>query len=344
MPETPDQAVLSVLRRWFADAEAATIQPLGRGSGFSGARLWKVDHAGAHFVLRLWPPTTTSTCRLIRHQGLQQHLAARGAPVPAPVLMLEGGISLTTSDRFTWSLSTWRPGVADYWTDPRPAKLRAAMIALAEAHVAAADYAQPDGRTERGVGASRAMATRYKRLSEIDDVAMSEMYLGLNRCVDENEKALASEAVYLIESTAHVQRRALVPWLSAPFALQWRLGDVWHDHVLFTDDRVTGLIDLAAAGIDSPSTDVARLLGSLVGDDRERWRQGLDAYQSVRPLSDMERAAVDHFDRSGTVLSVANWVQWLWPMQPSAAPVIANRPAAIERLRRLVVRLRVLAG
>ena len=53
--------------------------------------------------------------------------------------------------------------------------------------------------------------------------------------------------------------------ITAP--LQVCHGDLWHDHVLFSGEEVTGLIDFDAMKIDSRALDLARLLGSLVKDD-----------------------------------------------------------------------------
>jgi Ser/Thr protein kinase RdoA (MazF antagonist) len=125
--------------------------------------------------------------------------------------------------------------------------------------------------------------------------------------------------------------------------VQPRLGDVHHDHILFTGDTVTGVVDFGATDFDSPAGDVARLLGSMVGDDCERWRQGLAAYQAIRPMTPGETAAVKFFDTSGTVVSAANWIGWLWPGQTDVVHRI-DRPTGVHRLGQLVVRLRALAG
>ena len=77
----------------------------------------------------------------------------------------------------------------------------------------------------------------------------------------------------------------LTRWTARTWPLQPCLCDVWHDHVLFDGDRVTGLVDYGAVKIDHPAVDVARLLGSLVGDDAEGWAAGLTAYREVRPFS-----------------------------------------------------------
>ena len=61
------------------------------------------------------------------------------------------------------------------------------------------------------------------------------------------------------------------------------LRDVWHDHVLFVDDAVSGIVDPAAARTDTVAADISRLVGSLVGDDPRGWTVALAAYQSVRP-------------------------------------------------------------
>ena len=41
-----------------------------------------------------------------------------------------------------------------------------------------------------------------------------------------------------------------------------------HDHVLFDGDRVTGIIDFAAAKVDHVAADLARLFGESDPDDR----------------------------------------------------------------------------
>ena len=63
------------------------------------------------------------------------------------------------------------------------------------------------------------------------------------------------------------------------------LRDVWHDHVLFINDAVSGIVDPAAARTDTVAADISRLVGSLVGDDPHGWTVALEAYQSVRSLS-----------------------------------------------------------
>ena len=122
--------------------------------------------------------------------------------------------------------------------------------------------------------------------------------------------------------------------------LQPCLRDIWHDHVLFTGDIVTGLIDPHAARSDSVATDLARLLGTLVGDDRRGWDSGLAAYQEVRPLSAAELAMIELFDQSGVLLSGMTWLDW----HLLQGRVFKNREGVLARLRSIAVRLKNLAS
>ena len=94
--------------------------------------------------------------------------------------------------------------------------------------------------------------------------------------------------------------------------LQPCIRDIWHDHVLFLDGQVSGIVDFGAMRVDNIATDIARLLGSLVGDEREGWRQGLEAYETVRPISEHEGRLIKAFDRSGVVLALVNWLRWIY--------------------------------
>ena len=106
--------------------------------------------------------------------------------------------------------------------------------------------------------------------------------------------------------------RLLIPWSTRFLPLQPCVCDLWHDHVLFTGDAVTGMIDFGSMKIDHVAVDLARLLGSLVGADAELWEAGLSAYRQIRPLNSDERELACILNRTGTILAATNWLRWLY--------------------------------
>jgi Ser/Thr protein kinase RdoA (MazF antagonist) len=106
--------------------------------------------------------------------------------------------------------------------------------------------------------------------------------------------------------------------------------------VLFEGDEVSGIIDFGSLRDDDVTVDVARLLGSLVGDDGEQWTVGLDAYRRVRSFSVEEEALARALDRTGTIIGLANWLNWLCAEPPRE---IDNPGGAAERIRSLIGRL-----
>jgi Ser/Thr protein kinase RdoA (MazF antagonist) len=71
-------------------------------------------------------------------------------------------------------------------------------------------------------------------------------------------------------------------------------------------------LDYGSVKMDHVAVDLARLLGSLVGDDLEMQAVGIEAYRSVRPLSAEDADLVRVLDETGTVLGAANWLRWLY--------------------------------
>jgi Ser/Thr protein kinase RdoA (MazF antagonist) len=126
----------------------------------------------------------------------------------------------------------------------------------------------------------------------------------------------------------------LAPWLDVAVPVQMCVCDIWHDHILFTGDAVTGLIDFGGVKEDSVVADLARLLGSLVGDDEAGWRTGQDAYASARPLTEAERALSRLLDRTGVLLGLANWLRRLY--EHGERP--DDRFAVARRMEELVLR------
>jgi homoserine kinase type II len=109
---------------------------------------------------------------------------------------------------------------------------------------------------------------------------------------------------------------------------------LWHDHLLFDGDRLTGLIDYGSIKIDHVAVDLSRMLGSLVGDDASGWQTGLQAYRRIAPLDAEEEELAHALDETGTILGVANWLRWLYEDRRP----FDDRDAVARRLVELVER------
>ena len=95
------------------------------------------------------------------------------------------------------------------------------------------------------------------------------------------------------------------------FPLQPVIRDLWHDHLLFTDDSVTGIVDFGAMRMDIASLDLSRMLGSLIGDDADRRHFAVAAYDSIRKISETEHDAIEPLMDAQTILAAVNWLNWL---------------------------------
>lgn len=331
-----------ILGRWLPDSHQASLEPVTAAAGFSGARVWQVRYGNELYALRQWPPSAPRADRMAAISALQLFLADHELPAPRPVLTAEGVASLWQEGAW-WSLNHWLPGAADYWSDPRPEKLRAALTMLARIHVAAARFPHVDPKEASTPRPSPALAQRFDRMGRLIIADFADLANYVGRHPVPREQALATQALDLAERLAPPLRKSLEKWLWTPLPMQWCLRDIWHDHILFTHNEVTGVLDFGAAAIDSAAGDVARLLGSMVGDDGDGWRIGLEAYEAVRRLSWKEQDAEWLFDATGTVLSAVNWVDWL-VRDKFALGKSVDRNLGVARLERLVGRLYTLAG
>jgi Ser/Thr protein kinase RdoA (MazF antagonist) len=311
----------------------------GAPSGFSGARVWQARISDQTFALRRWPASAGPAGRLDDILHFQSAIAADGLPAPRPMRALDGSFAVTVQGSL-WGLSSWMPGVADYWKAPSVQKLEAALAMLAKIHAAASQVKQGFAGQFPRLAKSPALIHRAELLEGL----LSNGVSALTEAVKDRrtDASLAREVIELLEQTAPPLLGASQRWAQVKLPLQWRLTDVWHDHILFTGDDVSGVIDFDAAAIDTPAGDIARLLGSLAGDDPRSWQLGIAAYERVRPLSAVERTVVPLLDASGTVLSAANWVRWLF-CPSEAGPTTLDRGRAITRLQQLCNRLLALA-
>ncbi|MCA9120663.1 MAG: phosphotransferase [Planctomycetaceae bacterium] len=288
----------------FPNVTARTINPLGGAGGFSGARFWKIQSEDEQLCLRRWPQEHPSRTQLQAiHDVLLRAVEQGFLQLPLPVRSRDGSTIVYLAGHF-WELARWLPGVADFHANPTSERLDAAMQTLARFHLSTRPANSPPspapGILSRG--------DHLRRLLALDASDWSRDLTALNWPEFQQR---ATSILHFFDKHAQGIQMLLSTASKLRVRLQPCIRDIWHDHVLFEANQVSGFVDFGAMRVDHVGCDIARLLGSLIGDTRDRWKRGLEAYQSVLPLSPDEMTLVDAFDRSTVLLSGMNWLHWV---------------------------------
>ena len=334
-------ALRAILSAWSATREDCRTEPVER-SGFSGAGVFRTTCGSATFCLRCWPddrPPTRRLCELHRFLAFMHDRGVTQLAVPAAT---ETGSTLVEHEARVWQLEPWKPGTANFAAHPSAARLADAMRVLARLHLAAAGYAaSPAGSQwffQQASAPAPAVSERQRMIRKWDANRVRRAEADLR---GSPEFARVSEILRCYRQCAPTVAAELQSLENVGFRLHPCLRDVWHDHLLFTGETLTGLIDPSAARSENVASDLSRLLGSLLGDDRPRWESALDAYAAVRPLTGQERKLIRTLDRSGVLLSPLHWIDRLQNGSKSSAPRLT--PNEWSRLSTLATRLRRLA-
>jgi Ser/Thr protein kinase RdoA (MazF antagonist) len=352
IPQSQNISLRKILSRYATRYQAIDTAPCDlqyangvhlASGGFSGARIWRIETAAGPCALRGTPVSAVDVRRLAGLHRLLAHVSAAGlTQVPVPVMALDGS-TFFENEGEVWQLEPWMPGAADYWQNPSAARLKAAMICLARWHLAAARF-QPR-ETERlwffcePSGKSPGLAERAREIFRRNGTECGNLRRHLATSAWTEFADLGNKILDHFVRLAPRVETQLKLGLDAVVPLQPCLRDVWHDHVLFTGSEVTGLIDPHAARSDCVACDLARLLGSLAGDDRAGWDAGVAAYQSVRPLALGELALVELFDQTAVLLGGMTWLDW----HCLEGRTFDDRERVLVRLRTIVGRMEVLA-
>jgi homoserine kinase type II len=324
-----------VLRLYPDDCQPQTIEPLAETGGFSGARIWRLDSPRGPLCLRRWPPQHPSQERLEFIQAVLWHVDQEGfRAVPLPIeTQHKHGYVLFAGH--LWELTRWLPGRADYRENPSPAKLQNALAALARFHRAAATFPLADG----GPVVSPGIVERLERLRELVAGRIESLRKATRHGAWPELAARGERLIEMFAAAAPAVLLALENAAQLPVMLQPCVRDVWHAHVLFEGDNVSGIVDFGAMRPENVAADVARLLGSLAGDDRRDWQVGLDAYERVRRLSADEFRLMEAFDTSTVLMGGLQWLEWLYLEErvfSDPAGVLARVDEFVSRLGHLV--------
>jgi len=326
MPDIPTQ----VLAAYGITCPPAEVRALGSAGGFSGAQFWKITAPAGTFCLRRWPAEHPTREQLAWIHSVLQHVARTGfllVPLPQPARHANTWVEHAGH---LWELTPWMLGSADFRQSPTPEKLAAALHALANFHLAAANF--PGGASS---GVSPGVLRRAALLDHWITGGLERLAEAIHPTLWPDLYARAGRVLCGFQAQAAAVRQSLVRAATLRVPLQPCLRDIWHDHVLFDGNTVTGLLDFGALACDTVACDVGRLLGSLAHDDRKQWGIGLAAYQQLRPLGEAERQLVAVFDRSTVLLGGLNWLEWIYVERRQ----FADPTAVIQRIDEILSRL-----
>jgi Ser/Thr protein kinase RdoA (MazF antagonist) len=304
--------------------------------GFSGAHVCAIVTVTGQYAVRRWP-AGWSAARLVGLHRLLAVLSEQGLDfISIPIRSRAGG-TLVTVDGSLWQVEPWLPGLPE--STFGEGRLASTMRALAQWHLAAARFdPAPEHAawfSRHAARASPAVIERRERLQALNATTIRQWAIAAEvGAPPELRDCLRRMADLVLRDAARIQWE-LESAMRCSVPVQPVLRDVWRDHILFTGDEVTGIVDPSACRSESVAADLARLLGSMLGDDAARWNLALAAYEQLRPLSPDERALIPILDRSGVLLSAATWLEWLGP----ARRVSPDDARVLPRVRELTARL-----
>jgi homoserine kinase type II len=314
---------MAVYTRLGAEAIAAIVEAFDVGSlvlakgiaeGVSNSN-WLIEtrkpgEDTARFILTIYEGRT-EVGDLPFFLGLLDHLAARGCPVPRTIHDRTGATHRTIENpagEKALALIEFLPGISV--TEPTTGQARAVGGALAQVHLAAADF-------------------QMLRENTMGVAAWQEL---LGACGPANLAAIDAELPtlaqrYLDEAAAHWPTDLPCGAIHA---------DLFPDNVLMLEDAVTGLIDFYFACTGAFAYDVAVTHAAwCFSADGTRFDPALSAallegYEAVRPLSAEERAALPLLARGAALRFLATRA-YDWANTPADALVTPKDPMAFAR-------------
>ena len=287
---------------------AARYQPLselnslGGGGGLSGARLWRFRAQEGPLVLRAWPPHGPGRKYLEQvHHWLSLTTDLGLIPVPIPD---RAGESLTEWRGVLWEITRWLAGASDPCCPPALAHLRLAFTGLAAFHERLV--------VEQVEGFSPGLGQRHDAITRLQFGGFDQLELAIDR--QRGPKAVTNAAALewlnLARRIAFLVRDPLGRASTRIIRLQPCLRDARPEHFLFEGDRLSGLVDFGAMGVDCVAGDLARLIGEWLDGDSAARQEALRSYERVRPLDPAEASLIGVFEAATALLIGERWVRW----------------------------------
>lgn len=289
----------AIQRGWKAISQAQQIQQIN--SGLSNSPVWRVRSEHQNYCLKAWGQSVQPN-RLRAVQSWVNFLGESIEFVPRIIAADCGDPFMSCGDSL-WELTTWLPGHS-LGSESITIELGTAAIeAVAQVH-------ECSKRFQIQCDTSQAVLTRIDLLRQ----ALGQYDIWLATVVKNPGLApscleLAKQTMAMLSFDGPQLLRRLQQFLN-PVQQYWVVRDLHADHILFADQKITGLIDFGAARIDEPLIDIVRLLGSWLPKNAHCRHQLADDYCRQMGM-DFNLARFQVLDQTSTLLSSVQWFKWL---------------------------------
>ena len=363
---------LDILEKYHTTHVGSEVEELGALGGSSGSLFWKIYGNHSAFCLRRWAKEYPTLERLQFMHAILWHLHQEGfTRVPLPVETREH-LGYVADQGYFWQLEPWIEGEADFAARPSRAKLLSAMLTLADMHEALRTFpveynhgpsvtaavrrqqifAWDEVKIEaifdrvclldclRTTGIHPTKIGYLDHLADTDlppcpDISWEEELSETPRTPIHHLNAAAKKILRTIKHYRPAILRQLSECLEHDVPMQPCVREIHAGHVFFKENRVSGILDFGAVQLDNVSVDIARLLGSLAGNDVEMWTDGLNAYQTVRRLSRRELKLVRLLDHCHTAAAALRWLETIYITNH----ITECSPRVVQQMKTLFQRL-----
>ncbi|MDB4766476.1 phosphotransferase [bacterium] len=278
---------------------ATVVAPAG-STGLSGASVWKITgDQGRHFSVKRF--TNLSADHLAWIHRVQLHTIVCDCDFVARPLRTDDGMSLIQANDGLWEVCTWMLGEANNESPISDQRLSLAMKSIAKFHQSAAQV-NFDFRPSPGV------KVRLEQLAKLNTTIAAVQPKPNQYPTLAN---LLTQLKQISPARLHDYATALGHFENYTLPLQPVIRDLRSEHLLFTEDSLTGLIDFDAMQMETIALDLTRCLGDFDPGDTDRWQFALEAYNSVRPIQRAELELIKILDPINVMLSAMNWIKWI---------------------------------
>lgn len=314
------------------------VLPTARTSGgLIGGAVWRVMTDAGVMALKQWPLPYPPRRAMLIHQIMRRARDAGLDVVPIPIATKQG-TTLVRHAGAWFDLCEWRPGQPPIDVlSTRQLRSGLATLAAWSRRLTATHLSEPLSALEDDVGEAA-----FRRLQRIPCPGMQRRQNEWRRLLPTLRQRAGDNPFDLSRRTeiaVHRLRHRMDEWLSSTPLIVPRLclRDPHREHLLYSGDEVSGLIDFAAIGFDSPMIDVARWAGDVCLDNPEQWKIVLDEVPELFGASKEEVRSIRIYDITGLVIAVLHWRHWLgcrtrWA--PDETAVTRRWLSVIDRLER----------